>query len=492
MRLFTSRKSKYDALIKRLNSLSEITASTHTKFRSLSNDLDGDDDEPQKESGTVVIDINDEVILPPSGGIRHSGAPAVQQNRTKPFTLREFKAPNAKELLKNTTDFNEASEAISEIEGMYASLSAKNSNVPIQGIHLENRFKDMDLNAIKKLPGVVGGSKGVVTTTDSLIITLKENFDRKSAITGIKTHLKKVLGSSPMDIITKAKTIQVGSNEKLVIQFYESNLIGPATSKFLNEMRVYLETLTEAKERAEESLRSIAEDHVPDTVRGLYTAIVKHINNTLDPTNYTGLKGSVYVTSNSALKTGSSLEFTSYIEIEGLDKDEARSRRFFIVLTAVIKEEDNKYNMRAYVTSLKDFVRPGDFDVGEQLDYNEISSDNKAKTRLKKEISKLLALSGIQFGLSKQDIGISPSAFKTSGIDNIKGVIKSKLFNNIVTVLVNDMDNEIISTEILGQIILILRRLMRTRKGRDKSAFEHKIIKGKSGNKILVIAKVPR
>lgn len=468
IRLFSKRQKKYDELIARLNSISEINASTSAFVALSQEDSDFGD----------VSEINIEQV---------DHVPRKRNKKIAPgtLTISKFVAPNANDLIKNTSDFVETEEALAEIEGMYTTLKAKSTTTLLTGTKLTRKLKSVDLEALKKIDGVSQGINGATSTTDSIIVVLKAGSDKAVVSRAIRAYIKKAIDGTGLSPVGKSS--KVGRNDVLTIQFMEGDKLDPASVKFLNQMIVYKTALEKARDAAEDSLIALAEKHVPDDVSALSRIAIKHINDTLDASVYEDFRETLYLTTD---KT-SLFTFTSYIEILGLNAGNPRENEFQIAITSQVRKTGSTYSMKSYVTGLNQFTRPGDFNVGTEIDSAEIDSANKNKTKFKRELTKILSLSGIQFALEGFKLNISPTAFKASGINELDGVVTSRLLPDRVIVKLNNVDDSIIETEILGKIILILRKLMRTVKGRDKSVFAHQINKSKSGGKVLVVAKVP-
>lgn len=465
MRLFSQKKKKYDVLINKLRSLQEITASD-SSFVCCSGNFDD----------VTEIDIEQADITP-----RRRGARKV----SNVFTLDKFYAPPASSLLKHTKDFVEAEESLREIEGMYAALSAKANTSFLTGTNLSRRLKGLDFSKLSKIDGVFTGQDAVKTTPDSLIILFKKGADKKAVASKVRNFLKEMIKNDARNLNITGKYVTVGKNDGIAVRFAEGDKPDAATSKFLNSMMTYKKNLEKVLEEAEENIFAMAEDHVPESVRSLSKAAVEHINDTLDSSLYDEINESLYV---SVSDKSSLYTFTSYIEISGI-KNTEKTSRFIIVITSRIREHDKGYELKSFLTYIKDFEKPGDFPVGEELSVSEMSSKNKA--HFKRKITYLLSLSGISFALQRMKLNIVKSEFTHSGINKIPGVLASRLSEDKVVLVCSNIDDRIIEEEILGPAILILRKLMRSGLKRDRSVFAHKIAKTSSGKKMLVIARVP-
>lgn len=271
------------------------------------------------------------------------------------------------------------------------------------------------------------------------------------------------------------------------------------TRKEKTSLSDYREHLDTALNEVLDALDVIVGNHRPEMLETMCKALFKHVNAILPADSYDNLEfADAAVTSHETFAgvRNAAIEFTNYLYVEGLDKEQFNIDRFILVLTGVVQEvavyketnaqggikkgvaevnEDSKddskkykktnsyFRMALYMTSLNKFAMPGHFDPGIELSGSNISGLIRD---MNKQASMLISAHSLAPIFNTIPINVPTQALRHSPLTNVNGVEDAVNENGTVLLKLSISNTKVINNDIWPDVLVALKATI-GRKRRD-------------------------
>lgn len=250
-----------------------------------------------------------------------------------------------------------------------------------------------------------------------------------------------------------------------------------ATKTFLKEIETYLETITQKRDALYEAIEELTDRHAPSTLTQLGSTLMAYINETVPAEVYSEMGWDMYISSHESLtgKKNAPVEFTYYLYLDELNKDQFKSDQLLLVLTASVNEVKgrgraaSKFYMTFHMTALPKFLSPGNFDPGTRLTGTTLSA---LESSLKREANKLISIHSMMPLVGRRKLNVSQQQIRHSGILDVEGVVDVDVEGDEIVVELTSMKEDVIKNQVWPELIVYLRKVVRAPK---KSSFVYNV-----------------
>lgn len=251
----------------------------------------------------------------------------------------------------------------------------------------------------------------------------------------------------------------------------------PASKKFLKEMETYMANITQKRDALYDAIEELTDKHAPSTLTKLSGTLMEYINNTLPEDVYSEMGWDMYISSHEALvnKKDAPVEFTYYLYLDDLHKDQFKTDQLLLVLTAEVHEvkgrgrAKSKFYMTFYMTALPKFMSPGNFNKGARLSGKSLGA---LESSMKREANKLISMHSMMPLVGRRKLTLSQQQLRHSGILDVDGVIDVDVEDDEIIIELTNIKKEVIDNELWPEIVVYLRKAVRAPK---KSSFIYNV-----------------
>lgn len=259
----------------------------------------------------------------------------------------------------------------------------------------------------------------------------------------------------------------------------------------------YRKHLAQSLDEVLDVLDDVVNNHVPEDFSKMMLTLKKHVNSILPEDSYDGLEvADTAITSHETFagKKNAAIEFTSYLYVEGLDKELFNIDKFILVLTGVVHEvaiyrettklgtlkkdaqpviesarDDSKtykktassFRMAMYLTSINKFATPGHFDVGVELSGSTLAG---LQRDMNKQATLLISAHSLSPVFNALPINITTQGLRHSPITNVNGVVDAVKEGNTVVVQLSVSNPKVIRDDIWPDMIVALNTVVSRRR----------------------------
>ncbi len=245
----------------------------------------------------------------------------------------------------------------------------------------------------------------------------------------------------------------------------------------LKTLTQHRKLMTEKKNKAQDTLSSLAERHVPRELARAADVMEDHVITLMGTSDNLGAQW--FIT-----QDADNLDFCFYMHVPIKDHSESHLD-VYLVLTGRVVEGPKGYLMRVFLTSMNQMKLPGQFDVGSRISFTSQQTMNNA---MKREVSRLLAKQGLVSALGKNKLNTTTRQLRDAGITKLPNVIDLRVQNDAIYLLLSNVADRDIERQTVPELILLLKNTLHKQK--KDAVFMRNLSTTRSGKKMMKIISV--